>query len=87
MCPDSATLLAVRAPVLGFYGGDDARVTSTIDPARTALKKLGRSYEPNVYAGAGHGFLRQQEDRNGANLAASRKSWPRALEFLRKTLK
>lgn len=85
--PDSATLLAVRAPVLGFYGGDDARVTSTIDPARTALKKLGRSYEPNVYAGAGHGFLRQQEDRNGANLAASRKSWPRALEFLRKTLK
>ena len=85
--PDSATLRAVRAPVLGFYGGDDARVTSTIEPAKAALKKLGRSYESNVYPGAGHGFLRQQGDRNGANLAATHKAWPRAIEFLRKTLK
>ena len=85
--PDSATLAQVQAPVLGLYGGDDARVTSTIEPARAALKKLGKSYEPHVFAGAGHGFLRAQEDRNGANLEATRKAWPLTIAFLKKHLK
>uniref|UniRef100_A0A832ML31 Dienelactone hydrolase family protein n=1 Tax=Eiseniibacteriota bacterium TaxID=2212470 RepID=A0A832ML31_UNCEI len=84
--PDSATLAAVRAPVAGFYGGDDARVNATIEPARAALARLKRPYEVHVYDGAGHGFLRQQQGREGANLAASRKAWPRTLEVLRKAL-
>jgi carboxymethylenebutenolidase len=77
----------VRAPVAGFYGGDDARVNATIEPARAALKRLGRSYESHVYDGAGHGFLRQQSGREGANLAASRKAWPRTVAFLKQELK
>jgi len=85
--PDSATLAQVQAPVLGLYGGDDARVTSTIEPARAVLKKLGKSYEPHVFAGAGHGVLRAQEDRNGANLEATRKAWPLTIAFLKKHLK
>jgi carboxymethylenebutenolidase len=76
----------VRAPVIGFYGGDDARVTSTVAPADSALRKLGRRYEPHVYAGAGHGFLRAQDDREGANLAAAQQAWPRTMEFLAKEL-
>jgi carboxymethylenebutenolidase len=84
--PDSATLLKVKAPVLGLYGGDDARVDATIEPARVALRKLGRSYEPNTFEGAGHGFLRAQEERDGANLRATRGAWPLALRFLRKHL-
>jgi carboxymethylenebutenolidase len=85
--PDSAALLTVRAPVVGFYGGDDARVDATIEPAKVALGKLKRRYEPHVFDGAGHGFLRQQSGREGANLKATQKSWPLALAFLRDRLK
>ena len=85
--PDSATLLRVNAPVLGHYGGDDARVNATIDPAKQTLKKLKRSYDPNIHEGAGHGFLRQQDGREGANLKATRAAWPKTIAFLRKTLK
>lgn len=84
--PDSATLLAVRAPVLGLYGADDARVNATIEPARAALAAAGRWYEPNLYEGAGHGFLRGQTLRDGANLKATRQAWPRTLAFLREHL-
>jgi carboxymethylenebutenolidase len=84
--PDSVTLPLVKAPVLGNYGGDDARVDATIPPAEAALKQLGRSYEPHIYAGAGHGFLRAQADRDGANLMATQEAWPRTISFLKKHL-
>ena len=85
--PDSAALPNVKAPVLGHYGGDDARVDATIPPAQEALKKLNRLYEPHVYDGAGHGFLRAQTLRGGANYKATQQAWPRTIEFLRKYLK
>jgi carboxymethylenebutenolidase len=85
--PDSAGILKVQAPVLGLYGADDARVNATIEPARVGLEKLGRSYETHVFEGAGHGFLRGQALREGANLAASKQAWPLAIEFLRRHLK
>lgn len=84
--PETAELASIKAPVLGLYGSDDARVNATIPPAEAEMKKLGKSYEPNIYEGAGHGFLRAQEDREGANLRATQKAWPRVIEFLRKHL-
>jgi carboxymethylenebutenolidase len=53
-------------PILGLYGGNDARVNTTIPPAKAALKEAGAPYEPIVYEGAGHGFLRQQDGADGA---------------------
>jgi carboxymethylenebutenolidase len=85
--PEAADLARIHAPVLGLYGGDDARVDATIGPAETEMKKLGKSYEPHVFEGAGHGFLRAQEDRNGANAKATREAWPRTLAFLHEHLK
>lgn len=85
--PDSAQMPNVRAPVLAHYGGNDARITATVDDTRATLKKLGRTYEPHVYEGAGHGFLRQQDTPDGANLKAAQAAWPRTLEFLRQYLK
>jgi carboxymethylenebutenolidase len=84
--PDSSDLVNLHVPVLGLYGGDDARVIATIQPAAEVLKKLNRVYQYEVYEGAGHGFLRAQSGRNGANLQATEKAWPRMLEFLRKYL-
>ena len=85
--PEAADLAKIKAPVLGHYGSDDARVNVTVPPAEAEMKKLGKSYEANTYEGAGHGFLRQQEGREGANLKATQKAWPRTLAFLRQHLK
>ena len=72
---------------MGFYGGDDARVNATIPRAEEAMKKLGKRYTAVVLEGAGHGFLRQQTGREGANARASAKAWAATLAFLRETLK
>jgi carboxymethylenebutenolidase len=85
--PEAADLARIKAPVLGHYGSDDARVNATIPPAEAEMKKLGKTYEPHIYEGAGHGFLRAQEDREGANLKATQQAWPRTLAFLRQHLK
>lgn len=82
--PDPEALAGLRVPVLGLYGADDARVNTTIEPARAAVQKAGGTYEVEIYEGAGHGFLRAQADRDGANLRAAQAAWPRTIEFLRK---
>ena len=84
--PETAELARVTAPVLGHYAGDDARVNATVPPAEAEMKRLGKFYEANVYEGAGHGFLRQQEAREGANRAATEKSWPRTVAFWRERI-
>ena len=76
----------MRAPVLGLYGGNDARVNATIPPADSTLHALGRTYSPNIYPGAGHGFLRQQTGMNGANMAAAQAAWPATIQWFRKYL-
>lgn len=85
--PDSATLQRLVPPVLGLYGGDDARVVATVEPAQRVLRARKQPFETHLYAGAGHGFLRQQDQRDGANLAASRQAWARTVAFLREKTK
>jgi carboxymethylenebutenolidase len=81
--PDAPALQPIKAPVLGLYGGDDARVNATIEPAAAEMKKLGKTYDTEIYPGAGHGFLRAQSGRDGANMKATEQAWPRMLGFLR----
>ncbi|MDZ4828728.1 MAG: dienelactone hydrolase family protein [Phycisphaerae bacterium] len=76
----------VACPVLGLYGGDDARVTSTVELTTKATTELKKSYTPKVYDKAGHGFLRQQSARDGANLAAAQSAWAETIAILRKQL-
>ncbi len=84
--PAPAQLAAVTAPVLGLYGGNDARVNATVPPADSAMKALQKTYEPHIFPGAGHGFLRQQDGQAGANLAASRQAWPLTVAWFRRHL-
>jgi carboxymethylenebutenolidase len=84
--PKSTDLVSVRAPVLGLYAGNDARVDATIPPADTAMRSLGKTYTYNIYAGAGHGFLRQQTGMDGANMTAARAAWPATIDWFRKYL-
>ena len=84
--PSTEALAGIEAPVLGLYGGDDARVNATIPPAKEEMGNLGKAFETEIYEGAGHGFLRQQSGRDGANLRASQRAWARTLAFLRAEL-
>jgi len=76
----------INAPVLGLYGGDDQRVNATVPPAEEAMSQTGGSYTPLFYDGAGHGFLRAQNDREGANKRATEQAWPRTVAFFREHL-
>jgi carboxymethylenebutenolidase len=80
------SLASVKVPVLGLYGGEDARVGATVPPADSAMRALGKSFEPHTFPGAGHGFLRQQDGMGGANLTATRQAWPLTIAFFRRTL-
>ncbi len=84
--PEQEALEKVSAPVLGLYGEDDARVNTTVGPAAEKMKALWKPFVTHTYKGAGHGFLRAQDDRSGANLEAARQAWPATLEFLQKYL-
>ena len=84
--PARNMLARIVAPVLGLYGGDDARVNATIPDAVREMRRMGKFYEPHQFDGAGHGFLRQQAGREGANLAAAKAAWPRTIAFFREHL-
>jgi carboxymethylenebutenolidase len=84
--PKNDALANIPCPVLGLYGGDDARVSSTVDPTVKAMNDLNKQYDPHIFDGAGHGFMRQQEGRNGANQKAAQEGWALTVEFLKKNL-
>ncbi len=83
---DSAAFDKIKAPIIGFYGGNDARVTATVEPTAAGMRKLGKSYESHVMAGAGHGFLKGQASSD-ANAKAAVDAWPLTLAFLKKNTK
>jgi carboxymethylenebutenolidase len=82
--PELEALKNVNTPVIGLYGEDDARVNATVGPAEAKMKELKKTYVTHTYKGAGHGFLRAQDGRDGANLEASKQAWPATIEFLKK---
>jgi carboxymethylenebutenolidase len=82
--PDRDAMARIKAPVYGFYGGEDARIDSTIPAATDAMKALGKTYEPVTYEGAGHGFMRAGEapDASDANKKARAEAWARWKQLL-----
>ncbi len=64
--PATELLKDISAPVYGFYAGNDARITATVDPTKAAMKAAGKTYDPVIYNGAGHGFMRAGEAPAGA---------------------
>jgi carboxymethylenebutenolidase len=75
----------IQVPVLGLYGGNDARVNATIGWADSTMKALNKSYTYSIFDGAGHGFLRAQDQP--LNLEAAKKAWPQTIAFFRQHLK
>jgi carboxymethylenebutenolidase len=67
--PPDAALAGITAPVYAFYGGNDARITSMVPATTTAMRAARKTYEPVIYDGAGHGFMRAGEDPGNTNPA------------------
>lgn len=82
------TVDRIQCPVYGFYGGDDNRINASI-PETTELMKLmkasGKKYDPVIYEGAGHGFMRGGEDPQGseADRKARAAAWERWMTVLK----
>lgn len=59
--PAGEAISRIDCPVYGFYGGNDARISSTVPKTEQLMKEAGKKYEAVVYEGAGHGFMRGGE--------------------------
>jgi len=57
--PESADAInAIKAPVYGFYAGNDARVGATVPKTMEMMTAAKKTFEVVTYEGAGHGFMR-----------------------------
>ena len=84
--PDKITMSNITAPVYGFYAGNDARIGATIPDTVLGMQAAGKVFEPVVYDGAGHGFMRAGEapDASDANKKARDDAWIRWKSLLAK---
>ena len=88
--PADPVISRIACPVYGFYGEMDGRITQSIPQSEESMKKAGKTYEPVIYKGAGHGFMRDGEessssDRNHeANVKARDDAWKRWKDLLKK---
>jgi carboxymethylenebutenolidase len=84
--PDKDAMARIKAPVYGFFAGDDARIGAMIPDAIANMKAAGKTFEPVTYDGAGHGFMRAGEapDAKDANKKAREEAWERWKTLLAK---
>jgi len=77
--PDKDAMMRIKAPVYGFFAGNDARIGAVIPDAIANMKAAGKTFEPVTYEGAGHGFMRAGEapDAKEADKKARAESWER----------
>lgn len=74
----------IRAAVLAMYGGEDQRINAGIPAIEEAMKQNGKTFEKNVYPGAGHAF--NNDTGPNWNEQASYDAWDKALAWFKKYL-
>ncbi|MFJ8113118.1 dienelactone hydrolase family protein [Streptomyces sp. NPDC096132] len=80
----------IAVPVHGFYGETDTRVMNSLQATTDAMSAAGKYYDPVVYPGADHAFMRLGENpagTNAANAAAERASLKRLKKELRQSFR
>lgn len=63
---------------------EDPGVGRTVEPTAAKMKQLGKTYDPHIFEGAAHGFLRAQTGNNGANMKATQQAWPLTVAWIKK---
>jgi carboxymethylenebutenolidase len=84
--PDKDAMARIKAPVYGFFAGNDARIGAMIPDAIAQMKAAGKTFDPVTYDGAGHGFMRAGEapDAKDADKKARADAWARWKNLLSK---
>lgn len=84
--PDKDSMSRIKAPVYGFYAGNDARIDATLPDTKAQMKAAGKTFEPVIYDDAGHGFMRAGEapDASDGNKKAHQSAWARWKDLLGK---
>ena len=82
--PPKEDMSRIKAPVYGFFGGNDERIGAMIPDAEAEMKAAGKTFDVVTYAGAGHGFMRAGEapDASAANHKAREEAWARWMKLL-----
>jgi len=80
--PDIGNL---EAPVLGFFGEDDAKVSpEVVRELEERLNQAGKQVEVHIYPGADHGFF--NDGRPMYKEKEAKESWDRMIQFYRANL-
>jgi carboxymethylenebutenolidase len=81
---EGAGMDLINAPVYGFYGGNDERVNASLEATELQMKAADKTFDPVIYPGAGHGFMRSGEsaDATDQNKQARSDAWQRLLDIL-----
>jgi carboxymethylenebutenolidase len=76
---DPSKVVNIACPVYGFYAENDERTNAGIPKAEELMKAAGKKYEPVIYKGASHGFMREGEGPGAtdANKRAREDAWAR----------
>jgi carboxymethylenebutenolidase len=82
--PDTASMQRIKAPILGIYAENDARITASLPEVSAKMSALGKSFTSEVYPDAGHGFLKP--GRQGSDGPQVARAWKRILDFYRTRL-
>jgi carboxymethylenebutenolidase len=74
----------IACPVYGFYGENDARINAGIPGIQELMTKHGKFFEPVIYPGAGHAFMKSGDDPEGSavNKEARNAAWERIVNVL-----
>jgi carboxymethylenebutenolidase len=77
--PEKDAMARIKAPVYGFFAGNDARIGAMIPDAIVQMKAAGKTFDIVTYDGAGHGFMRAGEapDAKDADKKARAEAWAR----------
>jgi carboxymethylenebutenolidase len=61
-------------------------VNATIPKSKEGMKAAGKTYDPVIYEGAGHGFMRagEEPDAKAANKTGRDTAWARIKEIVKK---
>lgn len=81
---DPKAVQNISAPVYGFYGENDQRINSGIPAIEEMMNEYGKTYEYEIYDGAGHAFMRAGDEPNAdqASKAARDAAWDRLKNLL-----
>jgi carboxymethylenebutenolidase len=85
---DPAAINAIKAPILGNYGGDDKSPSpDQVRAFESAMKKAGKPIDVKIYEGAPHAFANVNNPWGGYREAAAKDAWSRSTAFLAANLK